>query len=410
MPEKALPKIRVAVLSDIHATASQDFRHESHVHPNAKDDPGRNPFAAIRELIAEEDDVRADLVLCPGDLANRVDGPGMNYAWGEIIEIAKELGAQQLIGSAGNHDVIRHKELNGGTRADSIALLRNLDPKFPDRNHANTDYYFDEDFLVVSREHWRVVTVNSCTRHARPDAARQPPEYTRGFIEEKTLDAIENLLADESRPINILMCHHHPIRWTDLTPDDTSDMVNGDRLLKLLEERDPCGWLVLHGHRHVPALGYAGSTSSGAVRFGAGSLGALLPREGRGGIRNQFYILEFDLAELQSLNLRTGGRFRAWNWNSTHGMVLAGQDADLPGSGGFGFRRTAVDLAAMCKARAAQLGQQSVTWQDLVDSDRSWLYVIPSDLKAMRHVLTRGDNAYVEPIKGAADIDKVSFP
>jgi hypothetical protein len=402
-----VPKMRFAIISDPHALTGELHRHETHARIETADDPTRNPFAAIRQLIHDSksggEPLVADVLLCPGDLANRHDEGGLEYAWREIEQIAKLLGASRIVATAGNHDVVRYEDLPPGTSEDYwIAALKGLKPTFPSDDVDDAKTYFLDDFVVTEGADWRVVALNSCASYSEKN------EAWHGKIEPKTLELLGKTIKGERKQINILMCHHHPVEWTHLSREDTSFMHGGERLLVTLEEDDPARWILLHGHRHVPALGYAGESGSGPVRLSAGSLGVWLRQDARENVANQFYLLDFDLDETTELNLCGAGRFRAWNWESGQGMAAALQSAELPGRGGFGFRRHAHELAQMCRDRATEIGLRSVTWDELVDGDARWLYVIPRDLVMLRRTLEL-DNVLVEPLFGEANIERVSF-
>lgn len=402
-------RVRFAIISDPHAVVGNAHRHETYARRETAGDPTRNPFAAVRALIedshssGEEEPLRADALLCPGDLANRMDAAGLAYGWDELGKIAELLGAERIVATAGNHDVVRCEDLPAHADDDAwVGALRDLAPVFPTMHLTEAESYFMDDFTITEGKLWRVIALNSCALYT------EPGQSWHGRIEEKTLAHITRKLNLARKEVNILMCHHHPVPWTHLAAEDTSHMQGGERLLRALENDDPARWIVLHGHRHVPALGYAGDTSSGPVRMSAGSLGISLIREARGEVRNQFYMLDFDLAETQALRLVGSARFRTWDWDLEHGMTPAGQSSELPGSGGFGFRRHAHDLAQMCRERAAKLGQRSVTWEELTADDPRWSYVTPRDLVMLRRVLEQSDTL-VEPENGHCEIQRVSF-
>jgi hypothetical protein len=256
--------------------------------------------------------------------------------------------------------------------------------------------------MVVEGDCWRVIALNSCASYSEPHQA------WHGKIEERTLQHLRHKIDGSRKEINVLMCHHHPVEWTHLAQLDTSHMQGGDRLLRELERDDPGRWILLHGHRHVPALGYAGETCSGPVRLSAGSLAICLEQEGRGDVSNQFYLLEFDLAELAELRLAGAGRFRTWDWAWEEGMIPADRSGELPAEGGFGFRRSAADLVRICELRAEELSQRSVTWQELVAGDRRWGYIAPRDLAMLRRSLEL-KGVLVEPVGANADIERISF-
>jgi len=395
--------VRFAVLSDPHAVADDPFRGETWAQKLTRNDPARNPFAAVKQLI-EEESLMADALLCPGDLANRIDTAGLEYAWEELLAIGKQLGVERTIATAGNHDVIRAEDLPDGAEPGTwIEPLRRLRPVFPSENSEESEVYFADDFVLVEAERWRVVALNSCARHVEPD------EYKHGKVDDKTLAELETVIPGTRKDVNVFLCHHHPIEWPHLPGNDTSHMRGGNRLLSFLETRDPYRWVFLHGHRHVPALGYTGQTSSGAVRFSAGSLARSLSQEERSHVRNQFYVLEFDTAELKGLDLTMGGRFRSWDWNYTTRMQPALDGYGLPRDGGFGFRRDGRELATAARQQAEALGQRSVTWDELVSANRRWHYVAPVDRAAMRSALEEDLGANVEPKTGGSVITKVGF-
>jgi hypothetical protein len=408
MPRRATHRsdgdvVRFAVLSDVHAIGGHRHSDETYACRRTSSKVTRNPLAAIKQLIADHD-LTAQAVLCPGDLTNRMETDGLKYAWEEVDEIARLLRADTVIATAGNHDVIRYEDLPSEADGTAwVAPLQSLDPVFPSRDRDQADEYFGEEFTIVEKEMWRVVALNSCARHD------EEGEYSHGKIDEKTLTNMAAAIGADPKPINVLLCHHHPIEWNHLDRHDTSHMRGGEQLLRFLEQEHDAHWLFLHGHRHIPALGYAGETASQLVRFSAGSLGVYLEREGRRPARNQFYMLEFDISEIEELNLTNAGRFRAWNFNYNSGMTAADLDGDLPGQGGFGFRRSSEELADMCKETARSLGTNSVSWKQLCVADRRWLYVAPRDLQLLRRTLTTKHTAKIRPREGRQRIEAVSF-
>jgi hypothetical protein len=402
-------RVRFAIISDPHAVSGHAHRHDTHARWETAADPTLNPFAAVRQLIERSHEMggaeplTADALLCPGDLANRLNEGGLAYAWKELEDIAGLLGAQRILATAGNHDVLRPEKIPAGADDDAwVAALRKLTPAFPSAHAGEAERYFIDDFMVAEGERWRVIALNSCANHSEPGQA------WHGKVEEKTLQHIKHKIAHCRKDVNVLMCHHHPVEWTHLGIQDTSHMQGGDRLLRCLGDDDPANWIVLHGHRHVPALGYAGDTSSGPVRLSAGSLAVCLQREGRGNVRNQFYMLEFDLEHTAALGLAGAGTLRAWDWDLEEGMIPASQSSELPGTGGFGFRRDARELARTCRSQAQAISQRSVTWEELLGEDGRWAYIAPRDLLMLRRALEL-EGALVEPLEGHANIERVSF-
>lgn len=384
--------VRMAVISDVHAVSKINQREISYARKFKRGDGRYNALDAAKELFSSPD-LEADVLLCPGDLADSTGGndpEGMAYAWGELQALAQKLGGATLIATAGNHDIVRWMadpadEKDGGKNTpldfDVSIQLKDLDPPFPTTDAEAADVYFVDDFLVVTSEHWRVVSLNSC--------AEANVDPMRGSVRSSTIENIAAVLEqDDAPPVNVFMCHHHPVEWTHLAPRDTSHMQLGEQLLRMLDQRDTSRWVFVHGHRHQPTVGYAGESTSGPVRFSAGSI-SCVPWMDTGPVRNQLYMLEFDIDELEALSLPGAGRFISWDWRYQRGMRPAAAKSGLPHQGGFGFRRDGFELAATCVELGGAAGTPLLHWDDLIAADARWKYVAPLDLHAMQRELRK---------------------
>ncbi len=370
------------IVSDLHAVSKPLDAAESYARTWTESHATHNALTAAKEYIAREG-LRADVLLCPGDLANLVDAEGMEYAWRTLLEIATLLQADAVVCTAGNHDVVRPAHVPHASY-DPNGTLKGLDPPFPTGDGSHQMTFFNEDYVVVLGDRWRVVSLNSCAEHGHDE------RHLHGSVRDKTLSELKEVLTEEPRAVNILLCHHHPVPWTRYARDDTSHMRAGDRLLELLDSQDAARWILVHGHKHYPALGYVGESTSGPARFSAGSLSVQLYPELRDNkIRNQMYVLEFDLDELSRLPLDGGGRFRSWDWSRNKGMRAAAAESGLPARGGFGYRRDGRDLAAMALDTARHMNRRVVRWDDLVQAEPRWAYVAPLDLAALKRELAR---------------------
>jgi 3',5'-cyclic AMP phosphodiesterase CpdA len=129
--------VRFAIISDPHAVGDTTHRHDTYAYSRTATDPEANPFAAVRHLIERsredgEEPLAADALLCPGDLTNRMDMCGLRYAWEELGEIARLLGTDRVVATAGNHDVVRFEHLPKGADDEAwVAALCGLMPQFP---------------------------------------------------------------------------------------------------------------------------------------------------------------------------------------------------------------------------------------------------------------------------------------
>src|SRR4051812_1281571 len=82
--------ITVAVLSDLHAYESAGESAPSHLRiTDPESEPGKHPIAGLRALIAAES-LRADLILCPGDLGDKAHLASLQYAWHAVTGLCAD--------------------------------------------------------------------------------------------------------------------------------------------------------------------------------------------------------------------------------------------------------------------------------------------------------------------------------
>src|SRR3990170_2709102 len=102
-----MPLIRVAVVSDLHVyeePLALGVQPPSRLHTSLSRQDVDHPISALVELIQHEA-LEADLLVACGDLGNQASGAGIIYAWSEIQRIRDALGVDDVIGTAGNHDL-----------------------------------------------------------------------------------------------------------------------------------------------------------------------------------------------------------------------------------------------------------------------------------------------------------------
>ncbi len=95
---------KIAILSDLHVDEGDATSSESWLSTSTPADPSVNPFNSLHGLI-ESDSLSADILLCCGDLANKANFSGQQFAWKSVHELAEKLGDARVIGTAGNHDL-----------------------------------------------------------------------------------------------------------------------------------------------------------------------------------------------------------------------------------------------------------------------------------------------------------------
>jgi hypothetical protein len=339
--------------------------------------------------------IQADAVICCGDLTTCADPTAMNLGWLQVHRLAAELRAGEPVVTVGNHDLdSRFKTSTSSPQR----ILRLLDPPFPTADGRAAASYWSSGYCIIDRTpQVRVVLVNSCSLHGYE--TEKDRQLDHGFIPDEIFSQLpEDLAGRPPVEINILVCHHHPIE-IELPAEDRSVITNGDQLVELLTRLSPPGWIVLHGHRHLPKLQYASAAANAPVVFSAGSLAANLHLGLQGRAANQFYILDLEGA---GNGLR--GRYEAWTWDQYEGEWRKGQDTlALPGQGGFGFRPEA-SVAAQTIAEVVPLHTRaSVTWRVVEDHKPEFKYLLPQhrqpildQLKAIHGIDWESDSLRVD--------------
>lgn len=379
IPEKRLV---VAVASDLHAfeTVAVDARRPSSLCTKDPDTFAvQHPISGLKHLI-DTHTLRADVLVCPGDLAHQADPSATRYAWQQIHALAGILHCKRVVATPGNHDMDSRYKYNDH---DPRGFLQSLDPGFPDADATVFDKFWSRHFAVLFEQDVRIITLNSCAYHGHTPPTL-PAEHEHGRISQYTLAQLERVL--DSTPVttpNILVCHHHPHPHSELNLGDYDAMARGQELLELLSSGKHGEWLIIHGHKHHPKLVYAHGGNAATLIFSAGSLCADLYQALASNARNQFYLIDLDVTRSVSDGLR--GTFRAWDWAHGHGWIPAGPKSGLPAKGGFGFRGTLSALVTQINNILPTDGTMS--WSDLVSSIPDLEFLIPSDLDALCHQL-----------------------
>jgi predicted MPP superfamily phosphohydrolase len=398
-------QLTVALLSDMHAYAKDRKGREdepSHLECSMlEDDAGRHPVVGLEQMIDQEE-ISADLLLCGGDLGDKADTAGIEYAWRQVQRLGAKLKVDQIIATAGNHDLdSRYQD----TPYSPKEVLQRLTPGFPlSESSAKCDQYWSRNFAVVNGPHCRVVTLNSCAYHGEGAG-----EEHHGRVSNHTLVQLrQELDAVDPPEINILLCHHHPVFFTDIGDDDYGSIRGGPGLLDLLRSGKYGRWLVIHGHRHMPHLTYGLGGAASPVIFSAASFSVDLHLNAQAEARNQFYLLRFPLQQTRQLGLSLAGRFQSWYWVPRRGWEETPADVALPAEGGFGYREDGRVIAGSIERFMKNAPRQSMSWGDLVVQFPSLRFLTPEDIALTKVELDRRGAGLV-PRKGRG-IERVEFP
>lgn len=370
----------VAVLTDMHFTASKEKEDidQTHVVLNEPTTKKQYPPSDLLDLI-RDNGLKADTVLCAGDITVSADHTGLVSAWGFVNDVANALSASDVIATTGNHDI---SSRDFKTSPEIWEALKRLTPPypFPRASELQQLMYWGSHFLIADLGWARVVSLNTCNSHSRGQT-----EYNHGRITDLIIEQLsEKLGGDTPGKINILLCHHHPAKHPAITQsyEDYSEMAHGAKLLEQLQKHSS-DWLVIHGHRHSPRLHYAQGSGSGPAILSAGSLSAKLETSFFPVTTNQFYLVDFDAKQCESLG--QVGTIRAWDWIKTNGWIPATYDENrshrIINGSGFGMRITPRYYAT--KIYAAFSGESVIRWEDVMKQFPELRFVVPDDMQAL---------------------------
>lgn len=369
--------IRIAIVSDLHAFEPSTIGPKEPTPSwlavgQNENSTGQNPIFGIQKLIRDEK-LTANYLLCPGDLSHQAHPSATGFAWKAVNDISKQLGAE-LLATPGNHDVDSRVQHNA---YDAKGMLQELNPRFPVSSDADYDRFWSRHFVLLERGYVRFLVINSSAYHGNSVASNGTPEYQHGRLADRTLNAIEATL-DGQRKLNIALCHHHPIPHEDFRSGATDIMQGGAELIKLLASGSFGEWLIVHGHKHMPKLSYAQATTSiPPVVFAAGSFSAKIHSEIAAVARNQFYILDLNLDDLDMYGLV--GKFNSWDWINGEGWKRAQPNSGLPYEGGFGYRERPKIVA---KSIFDLFGPElKLPWDNVLQKIPRLAFLSPNDLQ-----------------------------
>ena len=152
-------RMKIAVLSDLHAFEDLvNGRRPSLLRvSDAESNAEMHPITGLRMLI-QTHRIKADLLLCGGDLGDRAARVGIKYAWEKVHLVKKWLKCRLVVGTAGNHDLDSRLVNNEyGPRE----YLQSLKPKFPVTSAGTSDKYWANHYAFIIKDFYRILLLNS---------------------------------------------------------------------------------------------------------------------------------------------------------------------------------------------------------------------------------------------------------
>lgn len=362
-------EITIAIVSDLHCHHSSQQPAESLLITDADRSPSsQHPVEALLELI-ETTGIRADALLMPGDLTNRVDPQGIQSGWTFVREIASALRAKIVAPTLGNHDVISRRATQ-----DPFHLARGLRPMFPTASSPVWDGFWARGFCFLEQDDTRILVVNSVASHTNAESAKQ------GLVTNQQLDDIaRSLVGMTPKTFQISVCHHHPILHEDVDLGKDDVMENGSLLTALLSEH---GFdLAVHGHKHHPKLTYAPGARPLPV-LAAGSFAAGMKHGLATRTRNVFHLATLSKAAGDAGC--ANGTVVTWQFRQWKGWTPATWDsAEFPHRTGFGCHETPDELAGRVVGTLRKLAAPVCRWGDVLTDIPQLRFIPPASFEAI---------------------------
>ena len=361
---------KVAIVSDLHCL----YRGEktpsgiSHLYTNTPMKPiARHPVYALLDLLEKNPSIRADMLICPGDIADKADEQGLVSGWEFLKKIRNGLDAEHLLSTIGNHDVDSRN--NFKYPSGPFEMVRSFVNDFPVPKENEQVKYWSKHFVIIESNEAQVLIINTCHNHISEDGARE------SIITTDTLDEIKKEVERlTEKDFRFAFCHHHPVKHSniDLKYKDGDVIENGDKLLQLLSELR--FQIVVHGHKHDPRI----KLEHRLTVFAAGSFSSLQNIKELGG-DNCFHIVEL-------FPNKRYGVIKTWIYAPTRGWEQR-SDREFPCETGFGSEKTAEELAEKFHDYYIKNNNPIVKFSEVVSIYPDVRYLIPEEQKNLNYIL-----------------------
>lgn len=377
--------LTLAILSDLHAYDQIGTDTHVSVDPTAEERT-LHPLVDILDYV-EENQLKADYLLLPGDLVNKAHYQALGYVWRQARHIGSLLGAT-VLGVPGNHDVITQTSV-----PDPRGPLKSLTPSFPSQDVTLDADFWKNGWIVLERPDHRLLLIDSTfdfpsfpTNPADPTVwAAYAQAINRGGFTAEQEQGIESYLRGAPRKLNVAVLHHHPLehQLRSQFQDTYGPMRRGGELVELLTRHHTAGrWLVIHGHKHVPQLASAVAVAAnGPIMLCAASAGAQIWPPLNTVSRNQFHLVRVRDDNPSNLGFLVG-QVRSMMWCIGEGWLPPPpRGGGLPHLAGFGCVVDHRNLARRCLDEIEASGAEFLPMKELVSRIPELQYIAPRDFE-----------------------------
>lgn len=370
-------KKRFLLLSDIHASSEDPSAWNAPSYVSSVSAAGAGGIEPIGDLLRlmSEQCISPDFVLCAGDITNRAQPGSLTYAWGRLHDLADKLNAK-LVATVGNHDLdSRYKENKFDPKGYAMALK----PSLPIDNREKYLEYWAENFTSIQSDDLNVVVLNTAAYHGQGAEAEKEMEF--GRISEITIALLKDRLASlPEAKVNLLLCHHHPLKGDGGDSDTVGPTRGGEPLVEVLDDSNR-PWIIVHGHKHVPDLFYGHGSGNAPVVMACASFSAQVNVDAQNKNPNQVHLLTCDPDAASSNGMVSAGSVQSWTWLPGVGWRPAQDQHGLPYSAGFGFRGDTKALVRSVDEHLRTTNKQRIEWAEATSTISALRHLPPKDFK-----------------------------
>ncbi len=360
--------IKIAILSDLHCKHDRGDSQSTYLYSDAPRIPmDKHPIQALKSII-EKESLSSNYVICPGDVSDKIDIQGLISGYGFINEIKEDLKASELFCVPGNHDVDSRKTHALDTPFD---ILRKYILDYPLKDSTLLAKFWANNYVIFKDDKIKILMINSVFNHFDADNAK------KATIPEKVLTDISDELSSEadSELFKIAVCHHHPVKISNIDSiryKDGDSLENGEKLLNLLNENK--FHLFIHGHKHIPQL----LINNNFPVFCSGSFSSL-ENIIESPFKNCFHIIELHLEKNQCK-----GKIETWFYTCGKGWAKSKDpDEAFPTLTGFGINTNIIELASSINDWFTLTKKDRIRYDDVLDHFQDIQYLYPTQQKML---------------------------
>jgi len=321
----------------------------------------RHPIKSLKSVINNES-LKADILLCPGDITDKANKQGLVSGWAYVNEIKVALGNPKTAATVGNHDIDSYN-LNKSATPDD--LLKKLSDSYPTENTDLNNSFWSKNYCIIEQNEFALLIINSSYSQTDKEKAKKC-EISTSMLEE-----IEQDIKRISQKPKICLLHHHPIHHSNIDYADSDFVERGDKLLSVLSINGFS--IVIHGHKHDPRI----VIHDEMAVFACGSFSSLMNLKDVGA-ENTFHLVRLSLTKRK-------GKIESWVFGPAYGWSKK-HDTHFPCYTGFGSEMSTDAIATRCNEIFNQKGAP-VRYDEIISMVPDIEYLTPTQQKDLARIL-----------------------